>query len=68
MYLKGTDADTLAGGSAAEWERDLVVDYVIQGGPMKGIGLGWRNALSHSELSRNQDLNRLFVTYNIPLL
>lgn len=68
MYLKGVGADTLGADSASEWERDLAVDYVIQSGSFKGLGLGWRNALSHSDLSRNQDLNRVFMTYDIPLM
>lgn len=68
MYLKGYDALTSSSGKASEWERDLVLDYVIQSGPLKDVGFGWRNAISHSELSRNQDLNRLFISYSIPLL
>lgn len=67
MYLKGSGAQVAGGGSASEWERDLVLDYVVQSGALKGVGFGWRNALSHSELSRNQDLNRLFLSYSIAL-
>lgn len=67
MYLKGDDISNGGNRDASEWERDLSLDYVIQGGTLKGVGFGWRNAKSHSDLSRNQDQNRLFITYTLPL-
>ena len=68
MYLKGYGVQTVGAGTASEWERDLVLDYVIQSGALRGVGLGWRNARSHSGVTSNQDLNRLFLSYSIPLL
>lgn len=67
MYLKGYGAEIAGGRSAKEWERDLVLDYVIQSGALQGVGLGWPNALSHSEISRNQRFDRIFLSYSIPV-
>lgn len=68
MYLKGDNIKTARGQDASEWERDISLDYVIQSGPLKNVGFGWRNGLSRSEVARDQDQNRLFVSYSIPLL
>lgn len=68
MYLKGDNIKTAKGGDASEWERDLSVDYVIQSGTFKNVGLGWRNGMSRSEIARDQDQNRLIVSYTIPLM
>jgi hypothetical protein len=68
MYLSGDDIKTTSGDSQKEWERDIALDYVIQSGSLKGVGFGWRNGKSNSEASRDQDQNRLIVSYSIPLL
>lgn len=67
MYLYGDNIETTGGQSQKEWERDLTLDYVVQGGTFKGVGFGWRNASSRSDASRDQDQNRLTVSYTIPL-
>ena len=68
MYLKGTDIKTTSGDDQKEWERDFSLDYVIQSGTMQGLGFAWRNGVSRSEASRDQDQNRFTVSYSIPLL
>lgn len=68
MYLSGGDIKTTTGSNQKEWERDISLDYALQSGPLKGLGFGWRNGKSNSEASRNQEQNRLIVSYNIPLL
>jgi hypothetical protein len=68
MYLSGDNIKTASGDNQKEWERDISLDYLLQSGPLKGVGFGWRNGESHSDASRNQDQNRLFVSYSIPLL
>lgn len=68
MYLKGSNISGESARNGSEWERDFTVDYVIQSGVMSGVGFGWRNAKSHSTASSNQDQNRLFITYTIPLM
>lgn len=67
MYLKGEHIQTLGGAEQSEWERDFSLDYVIQGGAFKGLGLAWRNGKSHSELARNGDQNRVIVNYTVSL-
>lgn len=67
-YLKGDDIKTDSGIDLREWERDLIVDYAVQSGFLKGLGVAWLNGKSHSEASRNQDQNRLILSYTIPLL
>jgi hypothetical protein len=68
MYLSGDNIKTTTGSNQKEWERDISLDYALQSGPLKGLGFGWRNGKSSSEASRNQDQNRLIVSYSIPLL
>ncbi|RON02469.1 OprD family porin [Pseudomonas brassicacearum] len=68
MYLKGDSIKTASGKDAAEWERDIALDYVIQSGTLKNVGFGWRNAMSRSDIARDQDQNRLIVSYTIPLM
>ncbi|KAB0507630.1 OprD family porin [Pseudomonas moorei] len=68
MYLSGDNIKTTSGDNQKEWERDISLDYVLQSGALKGVGFGWRNGKSNSEASRNQDQNRLIVSYSIPLL
>jgi hypothetical protein len=68
MYLSGDNIKTTTGSNQKEWERDISLDYALQSGPLKGVGFGWRNGKSNSEASRNQEQNRLIVSYSIPLL
>ncbi|MBV4521178.1 OprD family porin [Pseudomonas sp. SWRI74] len=68
MYLSGNNIKVTTGSNQKEWERDFSLDYALQSGPLKGLGFGWRNGKSNSEASRNQDQNRLIVSYSIPLL
>ncbi|NBA95894.1 OprD family porin [Pseudomonas sp. R5(2019)] len=67
MYLYGDRIETFSGPRQKEWERDLMLDYVIQGGTFKGVGFAWRNGVSRSEASRHQDQNRLTLSYTLPL-
>ncbi|WP_353742826.1 OprD family porin [Pseudomonas fluorescens] len=68
MYLNGDNIKVANGSRQKEWERDTALDYVIQSGMFKGVGLGWYNAMLRSDAVRNQDQNRLVVNYTIPLL
>lgn len=68
MYLSGDNIKTLSGDNQKEWERDISLDYVLQSGPLKGVGFGWRNGKSNNEAARDQDQNRLIVSYGLPLL
>ncbi|WP_201192585.1 OprD family porin [Pseudomonas fluorescens] len=68
MYLNGDNIKVANGNSQKEWERDTALDYVIQSGALKGVGFGWYNGMLRSDAVRNQDQNRLVVSYSIPLL
>lgn len=65
-YLKGTGVDR-AGSDGKEWERDIRLDYAIQSGLFKGVGLSWRNASQRGNVSDDTDENRLIVSYSLPL-
>ncbi|MNG33809.1 Porin-like protein NicP precursor [compost metagenome] len=59
----------LASGASdvGEWERDLRLDYVVQSGALKGLGLAWLNASLRSDVSADIDENRLVFSYSLPL-
>src|SRR5690606_25556005 len=64
-YLRGTNASVSGNTPAAtvkdgkEWERDFRLDYTLQDGPLKGVGLSWRNATQRGNVSSDADENRL---------
>jgi len=71
VYLKGTDIDTVNGSRAeftgqSEWERDITVAYVIPQGPLKNLGVAWKNAMWRNDIAaaRDQDENRVIVSYS----
>ncbi|MGQ7860506.1 OprD family porin [Pseudomonas sp. CBSPBW29] len=65
IYLRGSNIDT-AVGEKTEWERDLTLAYVIPEGPLKNLGVAWKNAMWRTDLAstRDQDENRLIVSYS----
>ncbi|PTU03323.1 outer membrane porin, OprD family, partial [Pseudomonas sp. HMWF031] len=48
---------------------DMSVSYVIQQGALKNLGFAWKNAMWRNDIpgQRNQDENRLIVSYSLPL-
>jgi hypothetical protein len=76
VYLRGDDIDTNrtatapAGNNSSEWERDLTIGYVVPEGPLKNVGFMWKNATWRTNIPgvRDQDENRLILSYSIPLL
>jgi hypothetical protein len=78
VYLRGDNIDTVSStkpfpqtaNGASEWERDLTVGYVVQSGALKNLSLMWKNAMWRNDIpgQRDQDENRLIVSYSIPLL
>ena len=65
MYLKGSNIQTTA-GDKTEWERDLTLAYVVPEGPLKNLGVAWKNAMWRTDLvnTRAQDENRVIVSYS----
>lgn len=47
-YVTGDGFDGVGGASGKEWERDVDISYVIQQGPLKNLGVRWRNAMVRS--------------------
>lgn len=66
-YLKGDNIKTAGAADRKEWERDLVVSYVVPSGALKGVGLAWRNSMLRSEVGGDVDQNRLTVSYSLPI-
>ena len=68
-YVSGSNIYMGASESRGnEWERDTDIGYVFQDGPMKNLGVKWRNSTVRSDLAGKIDENRLIVSYTIPLL
>lgn len=74
-YLKGSHIKT-AGSRQSEWERDFTLAYTIPRGTFKGLSFMWKNASLRSGLpssgagtptQRDQDENRLIVSYTLPI-
>ncbi|MFK0035826.1 OprD family porin [Pseudomonas monteilii] len=65
-YLSGDNGRSGAAG-IKEWERDAELAYVVQGGPLKGLGVKLRNYVYRSDFARGRDSNRLYLTYEIAI-
>jgi hypothetical protein len=74
VYVRGDNIDTRAAnvttGGRSEWERDLTVAYVVPEGPLKNFGVMWKNAMWRNDIAgqRDQDENRIILSYSLPLL
>lgn len=69
-YVYGDNVELGAGrAEGKEWERNMDLGYVIQSGPVKGLGLKWRNATYRSNFGKHSELdeNRLILSYTLPL-
>lgn len=66
-YISGDNVNLGAGGEGKEWERDMDLGYVIQNGPLKNLGLKWRNATVRSNFGNDLDENRLILSYSLAL-
>jgi len=78
VYLHGDNIDTRAtskgvltvGDDRSEWERDITLAYVVPTGTFKGLGFTWKNAMWRDNIpgQRDQDENRVILSYTLPLL
>lgn len=68
-YLSGTDINLGAGlPTGKEWERNTDIAYVFQSGPLRNLGVKWRNATIRTDHFGNDlDDNRLILSYTLPL-
>jgi hypothetical protein len=64
-YINGSNIDLGSNRpEGKEWERDTDIGYVIQGGPLKNVGVKWRNATVRStNFGSDLDENRLILSY-----
>src|SRR5690554_5180398 len=73
-YLRGSDFDvaTRENGTRPgdkEWERDLRLDYKVQSGFLKDLGLSLRHASLRTDTAQaDEDQLRVYLTYNFVLL
>lgn len=58
---------TLDQQQARERELDTDLAYVIQNGPLKDLGLRWRNVVYRAKHAANVDENRLILEYSLKL-
>jgi len=67
-YLSGDNVERGAGLSEGKtWERNMDIAYVVQSGPLKNVGIKWRNASTRSNIASDIDENRLIVSYTLPI-
>lgn len=68
-YIDGQHALTKTTNDGREWERDTDIAYVVQGGPLKGFNLRWRNVTFRSSngLTTDLDENRLILGYTFKI-
>jgi hypothetical protein len=68
-YINGDNVDVRGSTTEGkEWERNSEIQYVLQEGPLKNLGVRLRNATVRSNFGNDLDENRLIVSYSIPLL
>ncbi len=69
-YLRGSNVKSNVSGANNEWERDLRLDYTIQDGLFKNVGLSLRHASLRSNVTGQRDIDevRAIISYNIVLL
>ncbi|WP_150302970.1 OprD family porin [Pseudomonas saliphila] len=68
-YLRGSDIDAAERGADQEWERDLRLDYKVQSGAFKNVGVSLRHASLRSKVSNQRDVDeaRVILSYTIAL-
>ncbi|MES2817631.1 MAG: OprD family porin [Pseudomonadota bacterium] len=66
-YISGDNVLRAGRNDGKEWERNMDLGYVIQRGPLKNLGIKWRNATVRSNIGSDLNENRLIVGYTLPL-
>jgi hypothetical protein len=67
-YGSGDNIDLGTAEEGKEWERNMLINYVVQTGPFKNLGFKWINATYRTNYTNDYDDNRLVISYTIPLL
>ncbi|NNB43692.1 OprD family porin [Pseudomonas chlororaphis] len=63
-YIRGDNVDTGKGFEGKDWERDLDIGYVVQSGPLGGLGIKVRNVVARSNYRTDINENRLLLSYS----
>ncbi len=66
-YVSGDNVARSAANDGKEWERNTDLGYVVQSGPLKNLGVKWRNATVRSNFANDLDENRLILSYSLAL-
>ncbi|WJN48865.1 OprD family porin [Pseudomonas asiatica] len=66
-YISGDNVLVGSSNSGKEWERNMDIGYVIQSGPLRNVGIKWRNATVRSNFGNDLDENRLILSYSLAL-
>ncbi len=67
-YIKGSDAKRAGNlDDISELERNFLVSYVVQSGPLKDVGLTWFNIMAKTQSGNQFDENRLILTYTVSI-
>ncbi|MBH9486735.1 OprD family porin [Pseudomonas aeruginosa] len=66
-YVSGDNVARGAANDGKEWERNTDLGYVVQSGPLKNLGVKWRNATVRSNFANDLDENRLILSYSLAL-
>mgnify|MGYP002712535798 CR=1 FL=1 len=74
-YVSGSNIDVYTNGvktreNAEEWGRESELTYVVQSGPLKSLGLKWRNSSLRKDWagSRSFDENRVIINFPLDIL
>ncbi|UUW72827.1 OprD family porin [Pseudomonas oryzihabitans] len=67
-FVRGSQAELRGGASGGERELDVELQYVLQGGSLKGLNLRLRSATYRSDFSRDANDVRVIASYPLSLL
>jgi hypothetical protein len=67
-YISGDNVNTGKGFEGKDRERDVDLGYVIQSGPLAGLGIRVRNAMARSNYRTDVDENRILLMYTWKLI
>lgn len=67
-FVRGSQAELRGGQSGGERELDVELQYVLQGGSLKGLNLRLRSATYRSDFSRDANDVRVIASYPLSLL
>ncbi|WP_252271901.1 OprD family porin [Pseudomonas subflava] len=69
-YISGDNIEIAGTDDGEEWGRESELTYVVQSGPLKSLGLKWRNSSLRKDWagSRSFDENRVIINFPLDIL